>query len=392
MGYDNIYEITGIERANGDMGIRDHLAVIATVFCANHVVDAIAGQIPNAVPITHSAGCGQLGTDADQTRRILKHMGAHPNVGGVLYVGLGCEQHSPHDLKAELTAWKKPVEALVIQDAGGTTASIQAGVTLCKRIQGKMDRDRKKAKFPLSRLVVALECGGSDFSSGMVSNPTLGKLADLLVTHGASVLFGETCETIGAEHLLARRCETDSVKKALLDRIGRVEASALAMRVDMRGSQPSPGNMAGGLSTIEEKSLGAICKSGSSPIVDVLDYGEPVRKKGVNFMDCPGQDLTSICGMVAGGAHLVLFTTGRGTPLGFATAPVIKITANKQAATRMAENMDVDLSGVMEGRTDIETASGLLLETVLATVKGSPTAAERLGHREFGFHATGPTL
>jgi len=379
-------------RKNGMIGIRNHLAVISTVFCANHVAESIVRQVPEAVAITHHFGCGQLGKDAEQTLRVLTNMGKHPNVGAVLVVGLGCEQIGAHDLAVEIASTQKPVKTSVIQDEGGTSATIEKGVTCCRQLIKGMQEDVDRISASCSELVVGLECGGSDFTSGIASNPAVGIVADLFTDVGARVIFGETAEALGAEHILAERAVNKKVKAFIFNKVAATEKLAEDMHVDMRGSQPSPGNIAGGLSTIAEKSLGAICKSGNRPIVDVLEYAEPAGKAGLSFMDCPGQDLASICGIVAGGAHAVLFTTGRGTPLGFAIAPVVKISANSEAVKKMAENIDIDLSGILTGDMNLDDAGRIIAAKVLEVAGGKLSKAEKLGHREFGFHSIGPTL
>ena len=379
-------------RKNGMIGIRNHLAVISTVFCANHVAESIVRQVPEAVAITHHFGCGQLGKDAEQTLRVLTNMGKHPNVGAVLVVGLGCEQIGAHDLAVEIASTQKPVKTSVIQDEGGTSATIEKGVTCCRQLIKGMQEDVDRISASCSELVVGLECGGSDFTSGIASNPAVGIVADLFTDIGARVIFGETAEALGAEHILAERAVNKKVKAFIFNKVAATEKLAEDMHVDMRGSQPSPGNIAGGLSTIAEKSLGAICKSGNRPIVDVLEYAEPAGKAGLSFMDCPGQDLASICGIVAGGAHAVLFTTGRGTPLGFAIAPVVKISANSEAVKKMAENIDIDLSGILTGDMNLDDAGRIIAAKVLEVAGGKLSKAEKLGHREFGFHSIGPTL
>jgi altronate dehydratase large subunit len=379
-------------RKNGMIGVRNHLAVISTVFCANHVAESIVRQVPEAVAITHHFGCGQLGKDAKQTLKVLTNIGKHPNVGAILIVGLGCEQINAHDLAIEIACTQKPVKTFIIQDEGGTSATIEKGVACCRQLIKGMQDDVDRISASCSELVVGLECGGSDFTSGIASNPAVGIVADLFTDVGARVIFGETAEALGAEHILAERAVNKKVKAFILNKVAATEKAAEDMHVDMRGSQPSPGNIAGGLSTIAEKSLGAICKSGNRPIVDVLEYAEPAGKAGLSFMDCPGQDLVSICGIVAGGAHLVLFTTGRGTPLGFAIAPVLKISANSEAVRKMAENIDMDLSDVLTGDMSLDDAGRIMVAKVLEVAEGKLTKAEKLGHREFGFHSIGPTL
>ena len=379
-------------RKNGMIGIRNHLAVISTVFCANHVAESIVRQVPEAVAITHHFGCGQLGKDAKQTLRVLTNIGKHPNVGAVLIVGLGCEQINAHDLSVEIACTQKTVKTFVIQDEGGTSATIEKGVSCCRQFIKGMQEDVDRISVSCSELVVGLECGGSDFTSGIASNPAVGIVADFFTDVGARVIFGETAEALGAEHILAERAVNKKVKAFILNKVAATEKLAEDMHVDMQGSQPSPGNIAGGLSTIAEKSLGAICKSGNRPIVDVLEYAEPAGKAGLSFMDCPGQDLVSICGIIAGGAHAVLFTTGRGTPLGFAIAPVLKVSANSETVRKMAENIDMDISDVLTGDMSLDDAGRIIAAKVLEVAGGKLTKAEKLGHREFGFHSIGLTL
>lgn len=388
----NTITIQGFERAKGRPGIRNHLVVVATVFCANHIVARITAAVPGSIPVTHNAGCGQLGNDADNTGKIILKTGIHPNVGGILFVGLGCEQHGATALADRAGATGKPAAALDIQACGGTTKTIEAGIAACKGLYGRMAAQNRRVDIPLTDLVIALECGGSDYTSGMAANPAVGVFTDCMVRAGGSVVFGETCELMGAEAVIRRRTSDPDIQGRIISRIGRTESAANAMGVDMRGSQPSPGNIRGGLSTIEEKSLGAVCKSGSLPITGCLDYGEEISRRGLNFMDCPGQDLTSLCGMVSGGAHMVLFTTGRGTPLGFAIAPVVKITANARTGETMAENIDINLSGLLLGNLTIARAGEMILRAVRSTANGELTRAEALGHREFGFYTSGPTL
>jgi altronate dehydratase large subunit len=380
------------QRANGTVGIRDHLVVISTVCCANHGAESVASKVEGAVHLTHAAGCGQLGVDAAQTLRILENTGAHPNVGAALVVGLGCEQNNAHELAKKIAETGKPVASLTIQESGGTMATIEKGISLCQKLMTEKSAQAHRVPLAVSELTIGLECGGSDFTSGIAANPVVGLVADRFIDSGAGAVFGETTEVIGAEHHLAGRAVDEQVRGFILDRVREVEKGAEAMLVDIRGSQPSPGNIAGGLTTIAEKSLGAICKAGSRPIVDGVAYGQSVRKRGLTFMDTPGQDLVSLGGIVAGGAHLVLFTTGRGTPLGNAVAPVIKITANKEALMGMAENFDVDLSPILADEMSLEQGADLITSLTLEAAEGKRVQAEILGHREFGFHAIGPTL
>jgi len=379
-------------RADGASGIRNHLVILSTVACANHVAEAISRLVPGSVACTHPYGCDQLGADAELTQRILVAAGAHANVGGVLVVGLGCEEISAQSLADQILVSKKPVYHLEIQKQGGTSKTIAQGVECCRELSRQMAEGCFKKEESIDQLVVGLECGGSDFSSGIAANPAVGICSDLLVACGAKVMFGETTELLGAEHLLARRAKTEDVEKFILAKVRGIEQVARNMKVDIRGAQPSPGNIDGGLSTIEEKSLGGICKTGNSAIVQGLEYGIRPTLAGLSFMDAPGNDLECTCGLVSGGAHLVLFTTGRGTPMGFPYAPVVKITSNQHNAQCMAENIDLDLSSIISGQLSVEEAGRKIFSYVLRVASGERVAAERLGHCEFGFRRIGPTL
>jgi len=382
----------GYQRENGLVGIRNHLIIISTVACANLVAEKIADKTLGTVACTHPYGCDQIGEDLQLTKKVLENIGKHPNVGGVLVVGLGCEEILAEELAVKIMYSGKPVKALEIQSCGGTTGTIEKGIELVQMIQQEMERQVNYTYLTPRDLIIGLECGGSDFTSGIASNPAVGAVTDFLVSVGAKVVFGETTEILGAEHILAERASTPEIAQFILKKVEFIEDLAKKMRVDIRGAQPSPGNIEGGLSSIEEKSLGAICKTGQSLIVDVLEYADPIKKPGLSFMDTPGNDLACTCGLIAGGAHMVLFTTGRGTPMGFAIAPVIKITANEHVAQVMSENIDVDLSDILIGKMGINDGAQIILDKVFNVAKGDLVAAEKLGHCEFGFHRIGPTL
>ena len=378
-------------RENGAAGIRNRIAVISTVACANHVAEEIAAQIPLADAYTHAYGCDQLGEDLSLSFRCLAAMGAHPNNGAAVVVGLGCEEIAAEELCAEIAKTNSRCAWLTIQEEGGTTKSIQKGVELATAFARELAAI-ERTEVPLSLLTMGLECGGSDFTSGLAANPAMGKMAERLCAAGGKVLFGETAELMGAEAILEQRCARREDYEWICGRIHRVEQVALDMRVDLRGTQPSPGNIAGGLTTIEEKSLGGICKIGSNPIVDVLDFAESAQVPGVSFMDTPGNDLACSLGLSAGGAQMIFFSTGRGTPMGFAASPMIKITANGVLAAHMAENIDVDLSGIIERTLSLRAGGDLLFDTLLRVAQGEETASERLGHREFGLYRISPIL
>ncbi|MCI8915013.1 MAG: UxaA family hydrolase, partial [Lawsonibacter sp.] len=346
-------KINGYRRENGTYGIRNHLLVIPTSVCASETAVRIADLVPGAVATPHQHGCCQVGEDYKQTVRTLVGFGCNPNVGAVLVVGLGCEGIQPKVVADAIKETKKPVETVIIQECGGTLKTIAKGAEICARLSRELAK-QEKTEFDVSELVLGLECGGSDPTSGIASNPSVGKASNLLIDAGGSSILSETTELIGAEHLVAARCVTKELSDKLTFMVKRVEDKSIGYGVDLRGTQPTPGNIEGGLTTIEEKSLGCIYKAGDKPVVGVLEYSEPVdpAKKGLYFMDSPGEDIDSITGMVAGGAQIVVFTTGRGTPTGCPIAPVVKVTGNSQTYENMIDNIDINAGKVItEGVT-----------------------------------------
>ncbi|MFC0211155.1 UxaA family hydrolase [Paenibacillus chartarius] len=381
----------GYKRPNGEIGIRNHLLLIPTVICANQVVNRIAQLVPGTVAIPHQHGCSQIGADKDRTFEVLAGTGRNPNVGGVIVVSLGCEVVDPAALADAIKVTGKPVVFFDIQSVGGSVKAIQHGVEEAKRMMAVLERE-PKVPVPLSKLKVGVKCGGSDATSGLASNPALGAAADALAVQGGAVVICETTEIIGAEHVLAERCETPEIKEKLYHIVDRFEKEVERMGADMRGGNPSPGNIAGGLSTIEEKSLGCISKCGTAPIRGVIEYAEPIPDGGLYFMDSPGNDIECVSGMAAGGAHIVCFTTGRGTPTGAAVIPVIKITANSRVAKLMEDNMDVDVSDMLSGTLSLEEAGERIWTEIQEVAAGKMTKAELLGHQEFSINRIGPSL
>ena len=384
--------ILGYVRPDGRVGIRNHLLVMSTVICSSFVTRRIADQVQGAVAIENPFGCGQLEPDLEITRRTLVNTAKNPNVGGVLVVGLGCEQIQSDDLVREIEKTGKPVEKVVIQEEdGGTPAAIEKGVRLLRKMAEDVLSQRPE-EVDMSNLVLGVECGGSDATSGLASNPVVGYVADRVVDLGGTVILSETPEMIGAEDILANRAVSREVGERIVRTVRRWVELAASYNVDLVGTQPAPGNIAGGISTIEEKSLGAIIKGGSRPVQGMVDYAEEVRGKGLWLMDTPGYDIMSVVGMVAGGATLVIFTTGRGTPTGNPIAPVIKVTANPQTARKMRENIDFDASTVILGQETIEQAGERLFKLVIDVARGKPTRAELLGFKEFMIHKIIPSF
>ncbi|MEH7273967.1 UxaA family hydrolase [Neobacillus vireti] len=374
--------IKGYRRANGKMGIRNHLLIIPTVVCANHVANRIQQSVHDSVAIPHQHGCSQIGEDKERTFNILAGMGKNPNVGAVLLVSLGCEVINAKELQEVIQETGKPVEWIDIQNEGGSIKAIQNGINIAKQLFNEIEKI-PQVDVPLSELIVGVKCGGSDATSGLCSNPVLGKASDMLLDQGGTIVMGETTEIIGAEHIVAQSAVSEEIANKLYSYVDKFEKEVERIGADMRGGNPSPGNIEGGLSTIEEKSLGCISKAGSAPLKDVLAFAEEIPGNGYYFMDSPGNDIECVSGMAAAGVHMVCFTTGRGTPTGNPIIPVIKITGNEHTAVKMGDNIDIDTSAVMKGKETIEEAGNRILETVIKAAQGELVKAEILGHQEF---------
>ncbi|MEL1135484.1 UxaA family hydrolase [Desulfitobacterium sp. THU1] len=383
--------ILGYRRPDGQLGIRNHLLILPTSVCATTVAFNIAAQVPGAVAVPNQHGCCQVGTDYEQTLRTLIGIGKNPNVAAVLVVGLGCEGIPIQETAAEISTSGKPVQAIVIQENGGTLKTTALGVQIASQMARQISLI-KPVEASITELSLGVECGGSDFTSGLASNPAAGTASDLLVKAGGTAMLSETTEFIGAEHVLAKRAKSPEVAKKLMEIVKATEDRAKQQHVDLRGSQPTPGNIAGGISSIEEKSLGCIYKAGHSTIQDILSYGEAPQGKGLYVMDTPGQDVESNTGMLAGGVQIIVFTTGRGTPTGTPIAPVIKVTGNGQTFKNMEDNIDLDLSAIISGEETIEQAGQRIFEEIIEVANGKLTKSESLGHQEFGIYRIGATF
>ncbi len=333
-----------------------------------------------------------MGEDYRQVLRTLSGIANNPNTGATLIVGLGCEGIQAEELLKQINTGGKPAGIVIIQESGGTPNAIAAGTAKAQELS-RLLAAQQREPFPVSELVVGLECGGSDPTSGIAANPAVGAAVDLLLEAGGSSILSETTELIGAEHLLAKRAVNSHVASEIYRIVNRTEQRAIAQGTDIRGTQPTPGNIQGGISTIEEKSLGCIFKAGSADVQAVLEYGEqiPREPKGLFLMDTPGQDIESITGMLAGGAQIVLFTTGRGSPAGSPVAPVIKVTGNHDTFSKMQDNIEINAGTIItENRPVAETGNAIYRE-LLAVANGKLTKAEVLGHREFAIFRVGYT-
>ncbi|WP_371378364.1 UxaA family hydrolase [Sporomusa aerivorans] len=383
----------GFRRPDGAVGIRNHVLILPSVVCANRVARGIAQTVAGATWVEHQHGCTQLGADAELTSHILTAHGTHPNVYGVVVVGLGCETIRAQDIAAAIKKQcpYKPVEVVIIQDQGGSVKATAAGASAARAmVAGASAQEREW--LDAAELILGTECGGSDACSGMSANPALGEASDMLIDAGGTVILAETTEIIGAEHIIAGRAVNDAVAAKGYQLIAQCEEAANKMGVDMRGGQPTPGNIAGGLSSIEEKSLGCIYKAGTKPLQDVIEYGAPVTKKGLVWMDTPGQDIEQITGMVAGGCQLVVFTTGRGTPCGSPIVPTIKVATNTELFEKMNDNMDINAGTIISGDESVVQVGRRIFKEMLEISSGRLAKAEILGFNDFAIRRIGPTM
>ena len=370
----------GYERPDGQVGVRNHLLVIAPIDCSYEPAKKIAEQVEGAVAVTQTYGCG---ADSMLVHNLVG-TALNPNVAGVLIVGLGCETLTGEMLMEQIEPSGKPIYNITIQEEGGTLLTHSKGVGILQKMAQETSKQRRES-FPLSKLTLAVECGGSDATSGLAANPAVGVAADTLIDEGGTVIFGETQEMTGTQQVLARRSVNKLVARDIYEIIEAQENRLKAMGVDSRWM--SKGNIDGGLTTIEEKSLGAIRKGGTKPIQGVLhndwDRFDKPTKPGLYLMDGPGWDVPSVTHMVATGAQIVCFTTGRGSTTGHAVAPVIKITGNQQTYNRMMDNMDVNAGTILDGSESLNSVGQKIFNTIVETANGKKTKAEALGYHDY---------
>lgn len=372
----------GYKRSDGKVGVRNHVLILPASVCASDAARMISSQVKGTVTFNNQNGCSQVPSDQQYTMDMMAGYAANPNIYATVVISLGCE-NCQMDLVVDEIAKRtnKPIKTLIIQEEGGTIRTVEKGIRYAMELVQEATLLQKEM-FPISELIIGTECGGSDPTSGLAANPLVGELSDRIVKMGGTSILSETTEFIGAEHILAKRAKNEEIKGRIYEIINRYEKSLESVGEKVRAGNPSPGNKAGGITTLEEKSLGCIHKGGTSIIQDVIDYAKPVEEKGLIIMDTPGNDPSSIAGMIAGGAQIILFTSGRGTPTGNPIAPVIKISGNRITYENMKDNIDVDASHVIYGPESLEELGEMLLKEVIDVASGKLVKAEILGFIE----------
>ncbi len=375
-------KLKAYQRPDGKAGVRNHILILPTCCCSSEVCRIAAGQVDGAVHVINQNGCGQTKGDLEITRQVLAGLAANPNVYGTVLVGLGCENNQPDEMMELIRAkTNKPLARVVIQEEGGTLGATKKAVGYSRQMAQEASL-LEREEVDICRFIIGTECGGSDPTSGIAANVVVGDLSDRLVDAGASSILCETTELIGAEHLLAERGATPEIGRQILNIVKRYEVHLKNVGENLRLGNPAPGNKAGGITTLEEKSLGCIHKGGHRPIVEVIDYAQAPKEKGLIIMDTPGHDMASVTGLAAGGVQIIVFTTGRGTPTGNPIVPVIKLTANRYTFDNMRDNIDFDASLVMDGSKTVTQMGAELLEELRLVANGKKTKAEVYGFND----------
>lgn len=365
----------GYERPDGSVGVRNHVALIPSVACANGVVAAIAREVPEAVPLYHGHGCGRgAARDLELHFRSLAGLGTNPDVAAAVVVGLGCEVVKAEALAFVIGRTGKPVEVFEIQSEGGSRRAAERGAKAAREMVKRAGR-LARSEASVGDLVLALKCGGSDSLSGVTANPIVGEVSDRVVAAGGTAVLTENTEMIGTSHILERRASSPEVGARVCEMVDAADRLTHEIMGPLASLVIAPGNMEGGMSSIQEKSLGCIAKAGRSPIEQVVDYGEAPSVRGLVLMDGPGYDMESMTGLAAAGAQVMLFTTGRGNPIGYPIVPVVKIASNTRLFRSMKDDMDMDAQGAME-RGGLAGAADELEAMLLRVLNGGQTAAE----------------
>ena len=385
-------EFLGYGRADGSVGTRNYVGVLSAVVCVNEVVENIVRQVQGTARFTHHQGCCQTPLDIHIVNDTLINLGKNPNLHSVLLVSLGCESTDLSGVIEAIAASGKRVEHIVVQEVGGSARTTAQGILMAQDMVREASLEQRRP-FPISKLVLGMKCGSSDTTSGLVPNPAIGVASDLLVAAGGTSILGDVTEFIGAEHILAKHAANEEVAQGILKLVERMEQRAMAVGEDIRGGQPTGGNIKGGLTTIEEKSLGAIAKAGSAPIQAVYEYGQRPDKPGLVVMDSPGREPEILTGLAAAGCNVIAFATGRGAPQGFPFVPVLKITGSRTAAEKMIDHIDMNLSAVIDGGDTIPDAGHRVLEELVLVASGAMTKAELSGYvNSMDIYMKGPVI
>ena len=390
----------GYPREDGRVGTRNYIAVVAASNCAAHTAELIAASyddeilppnVDGVAAFPHGEGCGHsIGPDTEQLQRTLGGVLNHPNVSAAIILGLGCEVNQIDHYLGDGAPRTDRLVGMTLQSSGGTRATVEAARTEIAKMMERAAAE-KRIETPASNIVLGLNCGGSDSFSGITANPALGVCCDKLAALGGTAVLAETTEIFGAEHLLVRRARSRKVAEKLLGFIAGYK-TYLNRFGGSFDDNPTPGNKAGGLTNILEKSLGAVAKAGTSPLMDVVDYAERITSPGFVFMNTPGYDPISLTGLAAGGVNLIAFTTGRGSAIGFPTIPVVKIASNSATYRRMRDNMDVNAGRIADGEAAVAQIGREIFDLLLRVASGEKTCSERLGHKEFVPWRIGPVL
>ena len=380
----------GYRRPDGRVGIRNKILILPASVCASDTTRIIASQVESAVTFNNQNGCSQVPSDQQFTMDVMAGYAANPNVYGTVVVSLGCENcQMDLVLDAIKERTNKPIRHFIIQENGGTISTVEKAVRAAKEMAQEASLLQKE-EFDFSELIIGTECGGSDPTSGLAANVLIGEMSDRMVELGGTSILSETTEFIGAEHILARRGKTKEISDRIYQIVHDYEHAIKLVGHDIREGNPSPGNKKGGISSLEDKSLGCTQKSGSAPVMGVLSYGEPVKEKGLNLLSAPGNDLVASTALAASGAHIVLFTTGRGTPFA-SPVPTVKISTNNQLAEKKQNWIDFNC-GVMVNGTPLDELSENLLDFVLEIASGKKSKSEEAGFHDMAIFKQGVTL
>jgi altronate dehydratase large subunit len=378
----------GYPRENGAIGVRNWVAVVSIMDNCNPVTRAICQQVDGTLPVTTLFVRGQYGRDLEIAYNTLAGMGRNPNIAAVLLVGL--EEQTTEEVARRIRPSGKPVEAIHLQPHG-TINCVAEGTRRALRLVIRASNARRQS-CPASALMIGVECGGSDTTSGITCNPVIGQLSDRLVDDGGTVIISETSEFFGAEHLFAARAVNPEVGKAFTEMVLRLEKEAMSQGIDIRGTNPTPDNMRGGLTTIEEKALGAMAKAGTRPLSGVLSYGEAPSGRGLHFLDAPAPAVENLTALAAAGCQLIFFGTGVGNPIGSTVSPTVKVTGNVNTLRTMGDNIDFDASDILEKNASVGPVGDRLYDYAIEVASGSLTSSEILDVREIAISRFAPTI